>query len=484
MKDQFIRSSCPNSRETGSSELSKTMYIPGYSLGNRDFTLYPLHVYRWPKRNVLLGQMHGTLLLCDDVLLGQIINRRPSADFQIKLAQRGLASLAGFGLASSRLACPRPQFFLVDMTRTCNLRCTYCYRHLQSRHAIELPTLDQITDCIAGYCRQYRVLHPCIQPWGGEPLLVLSRIERLFERLSARQISVKLTLETNGTLITPSVARRLRRMNAGVGISIDGPPCVHDAQRKSRAGRGSFDRARRGLKILWESGYDRDSVCVMATFTRHTLANIDRLPSFLSQELGVSLFKLNPVCDSNMLVEKSICVSPEEFAQAQVQLLGFLVDAVKSGSPLFEFNIRTKLRNLMFRDAGDICHSSGCQGGLRMVAFDEKGKIYPCDVIDCPDLAIGSISDRDLTEVIARAQSLHPFFQRSCHPRCITCPWRAFCNGGCPSSVWYRKGTVSDIDDYECASSRAIYPVLLDLIACDQPTAEQLAGDPPTTDGS
>ena len=47
--------------------------------------------------------------------------------------------------------------------------------------------------------------------------------------------------------------------------------------------------------------------------------------------------------------------------------------------------------NLLTGKMLDICSSSGCSGGRRMITFDINGDIFPCDVTDYPEERMGNI---------------------------------------------------------------------------------------------
>ena len=102
-----------------------------------------------------------------------------------------------------------------NSTRTCNLNCRHCYMEADSTcHQGELSTdeakrfIDDLAD--------YRV--PALLFSGGEPLMRKDFFE-LAEYAGAK--SVRPTLSTNGTLITPEVAQRIKDIGVTyVGISL------------------------------------------------------------------------------------------------------------------------------------------------------------------------------------------------------------------------------------------------------------------------
>jgi len=60
------------------------------------------------------------------------------------------------------------------------------------------------------------------------------------------------SIQTNGTRLTKDWIRFFRANQFSVGISLDGPPEVHDRLRVNRSGRGSFVKIRQGIELLRE----------------------------------------------------------------------------------------------------------------------------------------------------------------------------------------------------------------------------------------
>ena len=127
-----------------------------------------------------------------------------------------------------------------NCTRTCNLQCRHCYANSESkRYEGELTTEEALAfiDDLAAFNV------PVILFTGGEPLMR----EDLFTLTAyAREKGIRATLSTNGTLITPEMARTIKDHGIGyVGISIDGDPAVNDA---FRGVEGAYSRALAGIR--------------------------------------------------------------------------------------------------------------------------------------------------------------------------------------------------------------------------------------------
>ena len=90
---------------------------------------------------------------------------------------------------------------------------------------------------------------------------------------------LKLTISTNGTLITPEKAALLKAANvAYVGISLDGIGEIHDQFRRKE---GAFDAAVRGFRNC----HDVDQKTgLRLTLTRHNVENIDQILDFIEDQ--------------------------------------------------------------------------------------------------------------------------------------------------------------------------------------------------------
>jgi len=77
---------------------------------------------------------------------------------------------------------------------------------------------------------------------GGEPLAVpLAWYEDaivLMEKRRPAALRLKHCFQTNGLLVNEDWTRFFARAHARIGLSIDGPANLHDANRRTRRGRG------------------------------------------------------------------------------------------------------------------------------------------------------------------------------------------------------------------------------------------------------
>ncbi len=160
-----------------------------------------------------------------------------------------------------------------NVGRRCNLHCAHCYSDSANRpYEGELTTeegLALIDDLAA-----FEV--PVLLLSGGEPLMrpdILDLIAR------ARERGLRTTLSTNGTLITPQLAERLKALGLGyVGISLDGIGRVNDT---FRGHKGAFEAAVAGFRACKAVG---QRVGLRMTLTRHNVRELERIFAFVESE--------------------------------------------------------------------------------------------------------------------------------------------------------------------------------------------------------
>ena len=160
-----------------------------------------------------------------------------------------------------------------NITPSCNLNCVHCYLDASFARSetvlSEAATRDIICDLA-----DFGV--PAILFSGGEPLLRKDIFD--LARLAADK-GLRAILSTNGTLITPSVARQIKRAGFRyVGISIDGSPGTHD---RLRGKSGSHAKAVQGIRNCINAGIKTG---VRFTLMKENFEDLNRVFSLVSRE--------------------------------------------------------------------------------------------------------------------------------------------------------------------------------------------------------
>jgi MoaA/NifB/PqqE/SkfB family radical SAM enzyme len=135
----------------------------------------------------------------------------------------------------------------LDLTYRCNNNCRHCWLRMppsspESRKELSLDEIKDIVDEARKMgCRHWRIS-------GGEPMLRPDFAE-IFDYITSRAASY--SLNTNGTLITPEIARLMRRKGAKMVALYGATAEVHDHITRNP---GSFEALMQGIAYLKEAG--------------------------------------------------------------------------------------------------------------------------------------------------------------------------------------------------------------------------------------
>jgi len=163
---------------------------------------------------------------------------------------------------------PKINLLVIQPTPFCNIDCRYCYLpNRSSKAVVERATLLNLFTQLfqSGWAR-----NPVTVVWhAGEPMVMPIGFYRdafeLVEQLRPADLKVIHAFQTNGTLIDDDWCEFLRAARVNLGVSIDGPKRFHDRNRVTRAGRGTFDKTIRGIRLLREHDVPFHTISVLST---------------------------------------------------------------------------------------------------------------------------------------------------------------------------------------------------------------------------
>lgn len=316
----------------------------------------------------------------------------------------------------------------------CNLRCDYCFYlgkcalyPQADRHRMSDKVMRRmISSFLATEQAQYNF------GWqGGEPTLMgldffrkVINSQKEFGRSGAQ---VSNGLQTNATLITDEWAGHFAEHNFLIGVSIDGPPAIHNRFRTYTDGRGAHAQVMKGLASLKRHGVE----CNVLTLVSR--ANVDR-PRDIYHYL----------CDIGALYQQYIeCV---EFDK-DWNLLPFAINGrewgdfmcavydewTKADTRRVSVRLFDTILTMMVEGVANCCTMGhDCR---QYLVVEHNGDVYPCDFYVQSDLKLGNVMEDSWAEL--QASPLYERFgQRKSHRHaaCETCPYLKFCAGCCPKN--------------------------------------------------
>ena len=341
----------------------------------------------------------------------------------------------------------------------CNLDCDYCF--FLSKEALYPGSRFRMVDDLQdAYIRQLLEAHAhapeVVVAWqGGEPTMMglpfFRRALELQRRYAKPGQRILNTLQTNGTLIDDEWGAFLKAHDFLVGISIDGPPEMHDAYRVDKGGKPTFDRVIRGLDALKSHQVDWNVLTTVHAVNGDHGRDVYR---FLRDDLGATFIQLIPIIeratpqtlpiadtgwgsgvhgrplyvqDGSLVTHRS--VGPQQFGR-------FLVD-------VFEEWVRHDIGTVYvqmfdstlaswYGEPGGMCvHAETCG---QQLALEHNGDLYSCDHYVEPGYLLGNIGDRSMLELVTSPQQRTFGLDKrdSLTQFCLDCDVRLACNGGCP----------------------------------------------------
>lgn len=365
-----------------------------------------------------------------------------------------------------------PLMVVWNLTWKCNLRCAHCYQNagpLRSKNlSWEELSLEEKLDVVDQIAASNI---PTLSFSGGEPL-----IHRDFWPVAerARQNGLHLSINTNGTLITPEVARRLEDLDfAYVAVSVDSSePVLHD---EFRGAKGSWEQALNGIRNMVKTNVN---TVLSFTITRN---NYKMLPEMyrLAERLGmdkVMIYNFIPTGRCKEIVQDDL--TPEMREEALSMMYNYAVEggsicstAPQMGRVCLERG-RPDLIPLAHTGPGRVKELSvlapligGCGVGRAYVALQPDGRVTPC--VYMPEVTIGNIREKTLLDIWHNSPILDMLAERKdLKGHCGVCEHREVC-GGCRARAY------AYFNDYKapdpgCINNREAYTDFWQEYQCAQ----------------
>jgi serine-type anaerobic sulfatase-maturating enzyme len=271
---------------------------------------------------------------------------------------------------------------------------------------------------------------------GGETtLLPISFYERalwLQARFRRPGQMVLNSIQTNGTRLTPEWARFLRGNEFPVGVSVDGPPEIHDRYRRDIAGGPTFAHVLRGIALLRE--HDVSFSVIMVVDHEALEAGGDRIFDFFL-EMGIREYALNFVAP--VAQPDAPPGSPAGHYADPARVSAFLVRLYdrwrEHGDPRIRIRELDALRSRLTGGPAGICTlAGGCFGALFRI--EPNGDVGHCDYFaGDPRYTWGNVLTDDFA-AIRKGSNLRA--RAAENERALAglrdCPNFAVCNGWCP----------------------------------------------------
>lgn len=327
---------------------------------------------------------------------------------------------------------------VLNVNTGCNLSCTYCYKEdLDKPSAGRKMQYDTAIASVEMLLKEspdearYTVVF-----FGGEPLSNRALIEQVVGYCEARFAelgkAVDFVMTTNATLLTEEIVDWLNAHRFGLSVSIDGPKTVHDRNRITVGGQGTYDVVRRKVDMLL-SRYDSRPVGARVTLTRG-ITDVETIWNHLFNELGFAEVGFAPVTSGDV---SDFNLSGEELAAvfANMKALGRrYLDEALAGRSIGFSNLHQLLTDIHEGQKKAL----PCGAGLKMLAVDHAGELNLCHRFTGSSLpTFGNVHEG--VKQVELNDFLSQRLDRS-GTGCDSCRIRNLCSGGCYHESYARYG--------------------------------------------
>ena len=338
----------------------------------------------------------------------------------------------------------------------CNLSCSYCYYKEKSSLYPEVSNYVMPDAVLESFISQYFDLNGADGAdfaWqGGEPLLLgldfFEKVIRLQER-HARGRRFSNTIQTNGTLINDLWCEFFVRNKILLGLSIDGPPELHDCYRRDNHDNPTGQRVIEAAALLSKHGVEFNTLTTISDVNAQKpletyaflkeigqgfmqfIPLVERIPGPGAQSLGLSL-DIPPGGGGDYGVQVTPwSVSPEAFGTFYTTIFDEWVrhDVGTVFVQLFDVTLANHLGAPPV-----VCYySRNCgQAGL----LEHNGDMYACDHFVYPATRLGNIMTTDMADMLTgeRQKTFGLAKSLALPTYCTTCRMLFACHGECPKN--------------------------------------------------
>jgi len=349
----------------------------------------------------------------------------------------------------------RPGDFDISLTGKCNLHCEYCFYANEMHGRPDLATAEWFT-----FFDELGELGVRNLTLSGGEVFVRRDLWEIIDYLVEKRM--RYSILSNGTLITEDTlkqfekGKRKSRLNS-IQVSIDGScPEVHDKSR----GKGSFQRAINGLRLLKEAYFP---VTSRVTINSYNVDDLEKVSALLLEDVGLRSFGTNDAmpmgagCDNQV----GVTLTPQEQLQAIIKMHELdrkypgRINA--SAGPLAKWRMYGEMEHA--RTTGEkptrwqMGKLTACGCFYNKLAVHHDGIVSPCNML--AGLELGRIN-RDPIPTIWKT---HPVLQAMKDrreipmnqvPGCEDCEWAPYCNGSCPGLAHTMTGDFNMANPHDC----------------------------------
>lgn len=401
-----------------------------------------------PRRESVVEALNG-------LIANKVLVKDPTADEKV--------------ISHFRSSIPEPytQIAYFILTENCNFGCSYCFvkRDAEARSGSKVMTPETALKGLDMFCKQIARDKTRFEEekniifYGGEPLLntrvlqyIASKVDE-YKSIGKLPPSTRLSVITNGSLLTERNIEILRKNNVAIGISLDGDECATNSCRIYVKGGPVYQDVIKGIERCKAHNIPFSlSVTLTEQSVKDFGATLEELKKIGCKALGFNIL----LTDDSFRVDDGY-----NEAAADCIIKGF-EEFRKRG--VYEDRMMRKLKS--FADSRVYLFDCGAAGAGQIVIAPD-GEVGVCH---------GFLGSREYFPTNVDDIEFDPSTEATFAewgkrtplniPECSDCMALGICGGGCPLNAVKNTGSIWGMDKRFCVHSKTTLEWLVwDLFA-------------------
>lgn len=342
------------------------------------------------------------------------------------------------------------------ITNMCNLNCTYCYdkdnryidKNINEEFENKLNDIQRYLNMI--YFNKDKTTTLIFH--GGEPLLLSADVyEKLLKKIITPNMRV--SIQTNGTLINEKYIEIFKKYNMNVGISLDGCNEEQNYCRIYKNGKNSFNRVMNNIKLLKENNI---RFGIIMTISKKHLGKEKEIYDFIAEnKLNINMRPAFPT----KYGDNTNIMSEEEYYEFFKNIFDIWYE---------DRNKRVKLKQIreIYDEFAKVLKENYCSGSCsegkncfgKFISLDINGNIYSCNrTYNNDEFLLGNLNIQSIDKIFNNANKLaEKRIKNLENLDCIRCDIYRYCYGGCPANAYSIHGDYTKPENYFCQAKKKI----------------------------
>jgi len=338
----------------------------------------------------------------------------------------------------------------------CNIACKYCFYSGKTdifgkgRHRMNEKVLERL---VSTYMELDFQVH-CFAWQGGEPTLMgldfYTKAVELQQQYGKEGRVVSNALQTNAILLDDEWCKFLHEYQFLVGISLDGPPEMHDHYRIDHAGRGTYDKVKAAIEKCRQHKVEFN---ILVLLNNRNVSHPDALFDFF-EEMGIKYLQFITCVEkdpqTNELTDYSI--SPQQYGDFLCRLFDRWLEygprklSIRLFDSIMSYYINGRHTDCTF---GERCND--------YVVVEHNGDVFCCDFFVEAKWKLGNVLETPLGELFNHERK-REFSQRkrAVSNTCFVCRHLPICRGGCPKDRTIHGGESKSLN-YFCPAYKQFF---------------------------